>query len=352
MNISKERSVIISQDWAVYTSGYMLRGFGSIKLINTLENKVVQENQLLPTEVYTQWFEDQKTLIVACNSYSMAVSRVNSKESALIRGKGMFYKVTENDIQASKVTSEWVNFEYYPEQDQLHMISQRTLETINFSDGSYKKVKIKLLEISKRQPLFENHLYRIPGSNLGIIYSYNDTLIQVFDFNKGKVVDDMKTGRGLSRFLGNWFHKAPKTIVNTNEDQSSIYFFSASSGDITILNQKLKRTGFIVPSDELLDVYQIKKPAWNTLVATTKGLYQLDYAKNALTAIYEFKDKIEDISFIEDNNRLLVIADRDFLVLDTAALSITQHISLFGDPDQTYTKLKKGEQRYYFVNNL
>lgn len=138
------------------------------------------------------------------------------------------------------------------------MISQCSLETINFKDNSYKKAKIKLLEISQKQPLFENHLYRIPGSNLGIIYSYNDTLIQVFDFNKGKVVDDMKTGRGLSRFFNNWLGRAPKTIVNTNEDQSSIYFFSACSGDITILNRELKRTGFIVLSDELLDVYQIK----------------------------------------------------------------------------------------------
>lgn len=87
-------------------------------------------------------------------------------------------------------------------------------------------------------------------------------------------------------------------------------------------------------------------------MATTQGLYRLDYEKNVLTAIYEFKEKNEDISFIEDNNRLLVITDRDFLVLDTATLSIAQHISLFGDPDQTFTKLKQGEQRYFFVNNL
>lgn len=47
VNISKERSVLISQDWTLYSQESILtRGSGSIKLINTLENKVISEKPL------------------------------------------------------------------------------------------------------------------------------------------------------------------------------------------------------------------------------------------------------------------------------------------------------------------
>ncbi len=76
--------------------GSELRAKGSIKLIDTLNNSIVEERKLKDSNVYPVWYEENKVLIVAVD-YSYMFGGWG------VKGKGEFMKITKEGIKYSLI---------------------------------------------------------------------------------------------------------------------------------------------------------------------------------------------------------------------------------------------------------
>lgn len=317
----------------------------SVSLINTLDNTVVQEQPLKLIYSMTNWFEKERILIIA---------GFETKAGGFgLVGNGQFCKVSANDIRIMEPSNPWIDYEYDPKKDCLYILSENHLEVIDYKNNANNKYKTGYNLYHADSTYYFYQFYRLSDSNLAAIYCSQNSEVKFYDLNENKIIKKVNCGRsGGNKFFASLFNVSTKTVMTTNQDKTKYYVLNRATKDITILDQDFNKPTFIVPSEPPIEMYQIKKPILKTLVATGKRIYQLNEETSELEPIYDFKAETKGVRIYEDDNRIILISDKELLVINSKTLTVENSFFLFGDPNEKYTKLQSGEQRYYFIRAL
>lgn len=318
----------------------------SLTLISTQDYSIIQEQKLKMIYSWTSWFDKEHVLIVGgFETRNILFGLV---------GQGEFCKVTANEIKFITPAAPWVDFEYLPEKDCLYILSQRHMEVIDFKASTRNKFDTDF------NTYFDHNgnchfyqLYRLPDSNLAAIYCSSNSEVKFYDLTANKLIKKVNCGRsGGKKILSSIFEINTKTTITTNQDSSQYYVLNRATKDITVLDKEFNKPSYIVPREELIGMYQITKPTRRTLVTTGNTVYVIKETETALEPIYNFQVETKETSLYAEEGRLILISDKELLVIDSETLKITNHISLYGDPNEKYTKLQPGARRYYFIRSL
>ncbi len=312
----------------------------TVSIINTQDNTIVQEQKLKLIYTLTSWFEKERLLIVA---------GFETKSNGFgLTGRGQFCKVSIDGIQFIEPSKPWIDFEYIPERDCLYILSEYNIEAIDFKNSTTHKC-------STGYNIYHDSFYKIyhlPDSNLAAIYCFQNSEVKFYDLVENKIIKTVNCGRSGAKFLLSFFNVESKTVITTNHDKTKYFVLNRATKDITVLDQDFTKSNFIIPSEPPIGMYQIKKPAFVTLVTTGKQIYKLNEATSELESIYEFKQETKETYLYEDENRMILLSDKELLVLNSETLKIENQFYLYGDPNEKYTKVQPGALRYSFIRAL
>jgi hypothetical protein len=307
---------------------------GSIKLIDTKNNLIIEERKFKFLKSRIQWFSDQKVLILIADD----------------NNKSRCYKINNDGVRYYEIPGNWIESYYFPKNDILYILTEENLKVIDYQNSATRVVNT---DGPNNNP--ENyHLYYLPNSNFAIIYCFKNGVVKFLDITKHKIIKKVNCGRAGIKFLNallfSWGDS--NTVVTTNQSASKFFILNRATGDITVFNESFKRLGFIVPSEPPLAMYQIEQPALQTVVVTEKRIYKINDQDLTLAPVYQFKGKSEPAFFMDEAKRVILMTNLEIIVLDPVSLVVKNSFYLYISPNEKYTKLKPGELRYYFIHPL
>lgn len=330
---------------------------GSIKIYNASDNTISEDFKLDPPyKLNCYWYQDDQTLIV--------VSNTKRRSHAL--------KVSAAGIKINEIPSSWLKFKYVKEMDSLFLYTTNQFVMIDYVQGNMQACDAGTLtafyDIGEVPEMKMVVLFSPEGGNVKFI-NVQDTMKMVKNAACGRA--SAKFGNFMANLMvnvvlnygsysysnGYYYHNYYIYNVNlfrsgnaiaANPDEAKFYILRRDTRDITVFHSDAKKPTYIVPGEAPITMIQIRKPNLQTLVVSGKKIYQLN-TDDSLSAIYEFKEPISDCSFRDEENRLIILTDRNLLVLDSAGLEVKNDMFFFGNPDEKYTRLKKGEMRYSII---
>ena len=326
--LSSERAVVLDSGKEGGTT------YGSLKLLDPVNNRVVEERRFKPQKAYFNWYPEERVLIAGIDEQS----------------KSRCYKVNRDGFRYYEIPSSWMSLEYLSDQDRLLVLTAENLKLIDYPNSA-----TWVMETGGLNDTPENYqLTRLPGSNLAVIYCPKNGETKFLDLDRKQPVKKVKSGRGGVQFLNAlcFNFRSAQTVITTNSGTNRFFVLNQATRDITIFDRNFKRLGYLVPPEPPLAMYQIRQSTLQTLVVTAKRLYRIDEAKLALVPIYEFKYRATPAFFQEETGRIVFMTNQELLVLDPGTLKVQNNFYMFGDPKAQYTKLEPGERRYYFIRPL
>lgn len=346
--LSQERIVVINRDLrpTAELKDTKKREKGSLKLIDTVNNSVIEERELKETDVYTNWDDDNKVLIVSVDySYFMG--------TAGLKGKGEFYKVTEEGIVYHMLKGGWIDLDYLPDLDRLYVLSGKTAQVIDYRNNTVSEIKTENNLIANGWgDFYICRFQRLPDTNYEIIFCYNNGDVRFIDLTENKLVKKIRCGRSGKRFLQalGGGGKAG-AVITTNADKSIHYVLNKATKDITVLDQNFDVKTYILSEEQFLGMCQAEKAGFQSIVATENKLYRIT-TENTLEPFYKLNEKAESCKFYEDEGRLIIWTDREMLVLDAASLEVKYQVFWHVKKDQVDSKLSEDSRRYWFMNSI
>ncbi len=344
--LDDEKAVLICQDWSFIlrstNQGYNL-GKGQIKLMDLKNNSVLEEKEIPSgTSLYYQWYNDEKVMILYYKEADVFLST-----------KYKFIKVTSSGMKLNEIGQKPVDFDYLTDRDHLYILTAKDLKVLDYPQA-------KIREYNTGSNIYKNfayYFYRLPESDLAAISSYEDGRVKLFDLNTNLVLDKTLSGRpwGKVKYLCRRILSKPmdaETQVATTQANSQFYIANRKSGDITVYDRNFDKLSYIVPPEPPLGIFQVKQPSLQTLVVTGKMIYKINEKNLSLNTIYEFKKKTQDMWLFEEEKRTIILTPWEFVVLDGQNLQVQDKYEFFVDSAAQYTKLKPGEQRFYFIRTL
>jgi hypothetical protein len=306
---------------------------GSVKLIDTLNNTIVEERRFKFLKSNVQWFPDIKTLILIADDNQ----------------KSRCYKINNEGFRYYEIPGDWLEAEYFSSKDLLYILNEDNLKVIDYQNSATWTVATG----SNNSPE-KFHFHRLPNSRLAMIYCYENGIIKFLDTDTNKLLAQVKCGRPGIKFLKalTFSSKSTKTVVTTNQKANRFFILNRATKDITVFDDKFKRLGFIIPPEPPLNMYQIEKPGLQTMLVTGQKIYQIDDQNLTLKPVYQFAAPAEPKIFMEEDKRIIFMTTQEMLVLDTVTLAPKNAFRLYTAPDAQFTKLKTGAQRYFFIDAL
>ncbi len=327
---------LISYEWQKKGAG---KG-GFLVLYDLKNNKSIQKIQLKKsaflnnTTIYLKWLKKERVLfVIDCSANSLSE----------------IYKVKTNGISTNKATVNWFDYEYLPDLDRLYLVSTNSMEEFDYITGQQQKFETG----SNLSYNYPNYYYpridQILDSDYISIYSPLTGYCKFYSITKHKEMGTVNSGRpGL--FFARTINA--KTVITINEDKTQYYVLNANTKDITILNSDFKMLDYLIPVEAPLNMFQIKKPSLQTLVATTNSLYKISIDAKTLEPIAQYNEKAKVAQLYEDDNKVLFWTDKEIFVLKKDTFEVTAHYSFFNTSDEPGLKLKKGSLRYNFLHNI
>ena len=340
---------------------------GDIKVFKSADCSLSDDFKFdAPYKVKNYLYKDYHTLI------TMVDAKVDTPSQ-----KSFACKITSDGMKTTEIPDRWHDAKYYKDsaKDYLFLFTVGQFIIMDYTQDKLLKCKIDLSSI------YYNINY-LPETNLAILFPTQSGNVKFIDLNlnEPKLVESLSCGRTIAKF-GNFLSDLVVSValselasvgsmgyyniyavnlfhggvsVATVPDNSKYYILSRNTRDITIIPATFafEKPIYIVPQDPPLAMYQVKRPALQILIVSGNEIYQLNTADDSLKSVHAFKELVNDCLFFEGANRLIILTDRDLLVIDPATLEVKNDLMLWGDPDQKYTRLKKGEQRYYFIPTL
>lgn len=305
---------------------------GSLKLIDTALNAVIEERRFKFQKSNLQWFPKIKTLILIADDNQ----------------KSRCYKLNRDGFRYYEIPGDWIEAEYYPPQDKLYILNENNLKIIDYPNSASWTVAT-----GPNNSPEKFHFHHLPGLKLAIIYCYENGLIKFFDTEKNKILSQVKCGRYGQKLLNalTFSSKPTETVVTANQKANRFFVLNRATNDITVFDEKFKRLGYIVPPEPPLAMYQIEKPALQTMVVTGREIYLINDENLSLKPVYSFAAMAEPKIFIEEEKRIIFMTTEELLVLDPATLEPKNTFRLYAPPSQA-AKLKPGYQRYFFIDAL
>lgn len=341
-----ERLYILGPDRAALLSFNKRRSrksnYGSIKIIDTYGNTVVEERKLFHPYTGVYWHEENLSLFVTNGLLS---------ENMM---EGRIYKVTEAGIRQHQMPRPWAGFSYFPQQDRLYVLNDTSLTLVDYSDNFSRSFKLSSKNYYPGR--FDYYFQSLPQTNMAIIACFDKGYLKFYDLDKNQVLKDSTCGRSGKRFLNSISFKGDlqsQTAITTNQWQSRYYVLNRATQDITVYDQEFDIMKYLVPNEPPLAMFQINQPKLQTLVVTAKGLFKIDEEKVDLVPVAKFSVRISRVNYLEEKEGSVFIYTDGFLMaLEPEELQVIHCFYLYGDPDQKYTKLSNSERRYYFIPEM
>ncbi len=306
---------------------------GSVKLIDTGNNTVAEERRFKFLKSRLQWFDKEKTLILIADDNQ----------------KSRCYKINNDGFRYYEIPEDWIEAEYSPENDILYILTENNLKVIDYQNSATRTMATG----SNSTPeMF--HFHHLPNSKLAMIYCYENGIIKFLNTDTYQMLARVKCGRPGIKFLNaiTFNVKQTETVVTTNQKANRFFILNRATNDITVFDDKFKRLGFIIPPEPPLNMYQIEKPRLQTMLVTHQKIYQIDDQNLTLKPVYQYTAPAEPKLFVEEDQRIIFMTSREMLVLDPATLAPKNTFQLYTAPDARFTKLKPGQQRYFFIEAL
>jgi hypothetical protein len=345
--LGNNKGVLTCQDWEVetrYVDGkeqwYIELGAGSITLLDLQNQQILEKYKVEDGDIYWQWFPEEKTYIVHFESQERRAKR-----------KYHFLKITGEGVDDKEFTDEPLDFDYDPEKDQLYILHEDILSCLD-----YQTQQIATYETGNN--LYKRYAYtfeRIPGTDLAVIYSVREGKVKFYDLKKNTVEKKVLSGRtwGKIAYLFKSMIIEPTeamTMITANADQTQFYVYNRMSNDITVYDRSFQPKEYIVTPETAYGIYQVTEPTMKTLVFTGKNVYEL--TDQGLNLVHSFEKKTDRITVAGEKNKIIIVSQTELLVLEPETLKTENHIKFFVGRNEKYTKLKAGDQRYYFIETL
>ena len=345
--LGKDKGVLICYDWqqkTYYTNGRVQRyidpGKGTLTYLDLSTQKALEKHEVADGDIYYQWFPEEKIYI----------SHFQTEESRF-KTKYHFLKITKDGVEKTELPEEPLDFGYYPEEDKLYILQRDTLCTID-----YKTKRTATYQTGDNTYKQSGYSFRkIPQSDLAVIYSVRDGKVKFYDLKTNRVERKTLSGRtwGKVGYLFKTILTRPTeaaTMISANADQSRLYVYNRMSNDITVYDRNFQPVEYIVTPEPALGIHQITEPTMKTLVFTGKKIYEL--ADQELNLLHIFDRKTDQIFVAGEKNRVIILSGTELLVLDPETLQTENRIQFFVGRHEKYTKLKAGDQRFYFIETL
>lgn len=338
---------ILGPDRAALISQYRKRKdeFGTIKIIDTYGNAVVEERKLSLPNIGIYWHEKSRSLFVTNGILADKLM------------EGRIYKVTGTGIIQRQISRSWAGFSYLSEQDCLYVLNDTSLTLIDYAKNFSKTFKLNVSNYYPGQ--YHYYFQRLPSTNLAIVACFEKGYLQFYDLETNQVLKNTTCGRSGTRFLNSLTFKGDlesRTVVTTNSGQSRFYVLNRATRDVTVYDQAFNKLKYLIPEEPPLAMFQVNQPTLRTLVVTAKRLYKIDESDEEnvrLTPIADFSLEIAKANYLEERNgSLILFTDRLLMMLEPENLQVKQSFYFYGDPQEKYTKLKNNERRYFFIPEL
>jgi hypothetical protein len=305
----------------------------SIKLIDTNNNTILEERRFQFLKSQLQWYSTEKTLILIADDNQ----------------KSRCYKITSDGFRYYEIPGDWIEAEYSPPQDTLYILNENNLKVIDYQNSATWTIATGVNRSSQNY-----HVRLLPHSKLAVIYCYENGLIKFLDTGAKKMLSQVKCGRPGIKFLNaiTFNAKQTATVITTNQKANRFFILNRATNDITVFDDKFKRLGFIIPPEPPLNMYQIEKPELRTMLVTEQKIYQINDQNLTLKPVHPLTGPSEPRLFAEEDNRVIFMTNREILVLDPATLAPKNAFRLYTSPNAQFTKLKTGDQRYFFIQAL
>jgi hypothetical protein len=327
--VAPDTMALVSYNWVDEYSG---KG-GSISLLDMKNNQPIQKMEFKKKgAIYTRWHDKERVLIIIDGSRKPDIYKVSAAGIAKFTAKGI-----------------WLDFKYLPELDRLLVLENASMEEFDFATsqqikGSTETPNIATSYWGTQSPY---RLYPIEGTDIVALYSRDSDKCKFYNLKEHKVTVVSYFGRTGKKI---WSTNIPHTNLAVNQDKSRIYILCVSSKDITVFDNQFAKLHFIIPEDPPLRIFQVKKPVFQTLVATTKGLAKISSDSQTIEPVARFEQTALGAACYEDENKFLVWTDKEFLVLKKDTFEVTAHYSFYSEPLE---KSKKDPKRHYkFIYNL
>jgi hypothetical protein len=333
---------------------------GVIKIYNSSDNTISQDFKLEPPyRLNSYWYKNDQTLILVSDT----------------RQRSYAFKVGADGIAMNEIPKNWRKFKYVKEMDSLLLFTPSEFVKIDYALGVEQSCNAGVLgteyDIEELPDMKMAILYSPQGGNVKFI-DIQDKMVMVKSASCGRasakfgnfmanlLVNAMLTYSSYSYYNGYYYHNyyvynmnlfRNGNAVAVNPDQSKFYILRRDTRDITIFQGNFNKPTYIVPGEPPITMFQIKKPMLQTLVVSGKKIYQLN-EDDSLSLVYQFKEPISDCFFLWEEQRLIILTDRDLMVMDPENLEVKNDFMLWGDPARNYTRLKKSEQQYYLIPAL
>lgn len=337
---------------------------GAIKIFDAADCSMVEDFKFDPPYTLTNhWYKDDETLI------TMVTSKVSGKD------KTYACKVTSDGIKTQELPPVWYKVHYENDMDSLFILTGTQFFVID-----YELDQVTFCDTGSNTQY--HTLNYIPETKMVILFTPQGGKVKFIDlgmYNKPKMVKSSSCGRASAKF-GNFMTNLLVSValssmsyyssynygyyyvysvnlfrngtsVAADPEESKYYVLRNDTRDITVFTDFFETVSYVVPPEAPLTMYQVKRTKPKTMVVTGKKIYQIN-ADNSLTLVYEFKQEVSLCFFFEEENRLIVVTEQNLLVMDPETLEVKNDYLFYGNPDEKYTHLKKGEQRYYFIPSM
>lgn len=263
--------------------------------------------------------------------------------------KSRCYKINRDGFRYYEIPKDWIDAEYFPPHDKLYILNENSLKVIDYQNSATWTVAT-----GPNHSPEKFHFRHLPNSKLAMIYCYENGVIKFFDTGSNRLLSQVKCGRPGIKLLNaiTLRSKPTETVITTNPKANRFYILNRATNDITVFDDKFKRLGFIVPPEPPLAMYQIQKPAFQTMVVTDRKIYQISEENLSLKPVYPFINPTEPKIFMEEDKRIIFMTTEELLVLDPATLTPVNTFRIYTTPAAQATKLKPGDQRYFFIEAL
>ncbi len=333
---------------------------GALKMIEVADYSVSQAFKFeAPYKVYNYWYQDDQTLFTTVDA---------------AKGKSFVCKTTFTGIKINEIDSDWFEISYAKDIDSLFLLGKNDFRVIDYGQNEELVCKTGSNVYDKKRYTMSY----IPEMKQVIVYCPGGGKVKFIDLAETKMIKVANYGRASAKF-GNFMANLivsvaltslsynaydygyytysvnmfkSGTAVSADSAKSRYYIMRHDTRDITVFEDDFAKVSYLVPEETPITMYQIKKPKLQSLVITGKKIYLINSEDLVLKPIHEFKETVKDCLFLEEENRLILITDRNLLIIDPASMEIKNDFMLYGNPEEKYTRIKKGEQRYYFIREL
>lgn len=325
---------------------------GAVRLIDTEKNKVIETVTFNPAYIWFEWYREQNTMFLIINE---AKHEWDSNNELVWSGTTRFVRINGNGMKHIQTKLAW-DYHYLPTKDILYALTERNLEVYDYNRSPEKPQKVIKTGMNYYNEEFSqsggNYITTLRyfvnvlnEANLITVYSNYNGIIKFYDPETGKLIQKVK-GAKMRGMLPQDF--GDKASVTTNQDKTRFYVLNRARKGLTIFDEKLKEIATVDLSNERpISMYQVKKPVFQTILATEKGLYKLEEKGTKL--ICQFEKKTKDIYLYQEDQRLIFFINDSWFIIDPVTLELKYKLDEFGDPNEKYTKVEKGQRRFYYI---